>query len=173
MTFTEIALTVLYLLQHANIPLNLEQISEALEHAANYTYMDAAIAVNSLEERALLKKELSPTGELCSITVQGRLTLSRLINEIRGSVRRAIAAYCEGNAKNFSLESSTSAQIFHDGEQYQVVLEAFDKGTLLGQFILNVTDGDEARLICRNWKKQADEAIAALYTVLIRDMKDC
>ena len=173
MTFTELALTVLYLLQHSGVPLNIEQISDALESAGTYTYMDAAIAVNNLEEQGLLFIQSSPTGSLYSITVQGRLNLSRLTNEIRGSARRAITDYCEKNLKKFSLETSTSSYLSFDGQQYQVILEAFDKGALLGQFVLNVSDGDEARLICSNWKKYADEAIAALYSSLIKDTKDC
>ncbi len=173
MTFTEIALTVLYLLQHSGVPLSMEQISDALENTGAYTYMDAAIAVNNLEEQGLLLKQSSPTSPLYSITVQGRLILSRLTNEIRGSVRRAIVDYCEKNLKSFSLEANTSSALSFDGQQYQVILEAFDKGALLGQFVLNVSDGDEARLICSNWKKYADEAIAALYTVLIKDTKNC
>ncbi len=169
MTFTEIALTVLYLLQQAGIPLNMEQISNALYYAGNYTYMDAAIAVNSLEEKSLILKQSSPTGDLYNITVSGRINLSRLTNEVRGSVRKAITDYCEKNIKALSLESSTATHISFDGNQYQVILSAFDKGNLLGQFVLNISDGDEARLICSNWKKHADEAIAALYTTLIKD----
>ena len=59
MSFTEVALAVLYLLQEAKIPLSIEQISHALSATSEYTYLDAAISANNLLEKNLIIKASS------------------------------------------------------------------------------------------------------------------
>lgn len=168
MNFTEISLTVLYLLQEAGIPLTINQISDALQ--ANYTYIEISIAITNLLDKKLVYKDTTPIGEEYTITVDGRISLAHLKNDIRGSVRNGIIKYVNQNLKALKLESKISAHISAlDGGQYLVHLRAFDKDLSMNDIVLVAHDEEEARLIVSNWETNADEAVAALYTVLIKD----
>ncbi len=168
MNFTEVSLTVLYLLQEAKTPLTIEQISDALQ--ANYTYIEISIALSNLLDKMLVYKDTTPIGEEYSITVDGRISLAHLKNDIRGSVRNGIIKYVNENLKALTLESKISSRInVLDGGQYLIHLRAFDKDVSMNDIVLVVHDEEEAKLIVSNWETNADEAISALYNVLIKD----
>ncbi|MBP5662067.1 MAG: DUF4364 family protein, partial [Clostridia bacterium] len=79
MSFTEVSLAVLYLLQEARVALNMEQIAQGLESAAAGTYLDTALAVNDLTDKGFLRAEDTPMAPLYSLTVEGRVNLSHLV----------------------------------------------------------------------------------------------
>lgn len=170
MDFTEPSLAVLFLLQHAQVPMTLEQMSSAFDNSG-YTYMHVAIVANKLLENNFVTKHTQPTGEFFEITVSGRLNLVRLETEIRYTLRQKLLKFCKENISQINMESNTSAYISTFNNVQQVILQAFDKEETMSQIVLNVADYDEAQLIAKNWKKHADEAIAAIYSVLLQDDK--
>lgn len=168
MDFAEPSLAVLYVLQHAQVPMTIEQISCAFENS-DYTYMHVAIVVNRLLENNFVIKHTHPTGEFFDITVAGRMNLSRLETEIRYTLRQKLANYCKENISQINIESNTMAHVIAFNDIHQVILQAFDKDATMSQLVLNVSDYDEAQLIAKNWKKHADEAVSAIYSVLLKD----
>lgn len=171
MNFTESSLTILYLLQEAKIPLNMEQICAALASSSEYTYIDASISISSMLDKNYLIEESTPLGSTYTISVDGRITLAHLKTDIRGSIRKGINEYVSKNLMKLSLESKVSSRIsILDDGKYQVHLRAFDKDMSMSDILIVAHDEEEAKLIVENWEKQADEAISALYSVLIRDI---
>lgn len=171
MDFAEPSLAVLYVLKHAQVPMTLEQISCAFE-GSDYTYIHVSIVADQLLENNFIVKHTHPTGEFYEITVAGRMNLARLETEIRYSLRKLLAKYCAKNISQINIESNTIAHIVAFNDIHQVILQAFDKDATMSQVILNVADYDEAQLIVKNWKKHADEAVSALYAVLLKDDND-
>lgn len=168
MNFTEVSLTVLFLLQEAKIPLNIEQICNALQD--NYTYIEISIALTNLLDKNLINKEDTPISEEYAITVDGRISIAHLKNDVRGSVRNGIINYVKNNISQLCLESKVSAQINAlDNGEYILHLRAFDKDLKMNDIVLVVNNEEEAKLVAENWENHADEAISALYNVLIRD----
>ncbi len=171
MNFTESSLTILYLLQEAKIPLNMEQICAALASSSEFTYIDASISISSMLDKKYLIEDETPLGKTYSITVDGRISLAHLKTDIRGSIRRGINEYVSKNLMKFSLESKISSRInILDDGKYQVHLRAFDKDMSMSDIVIVAHDEDEAKLIVHNWEKNADDAISALYGVLIKDI---
>ncbi len=170
MDFTNVSLTVLYLLQEAKVPLTIEQMSDALD-SSDYTYIEISVAVIDLTDKGLVQAFDTPMGCEYSITVNGRITLSHLKNDVRGSVRKKILSYVAEKSSELKLKSKVSTRITKlDNGCYQVHLRAFDKDMLMNDILLVAHDEEEAKFIASNWENRADEAIASLYTVL---MKDC
>lgn len=168
MDITEVSLTILYLLQEAKIPLNIDQICNALQD--NYTYIENSIALTNLIDKNLVLKTKTPLCEEYSITVEGRISVAHLKNNVRGSVRNNIIRYVEENIKELALSSNVFTKINSlDGGKYLVQLRAYDKELDMNDIVLIVNDETEAQLITSNWTNHADEAIAALYSVLIRE----
>ncbi|MBE7091709.1 MAG: DUF4364 family protein [Clostridiales bacterium] len=168
MNFTEVSLTVLYLLQEAKTPLNIEQISNALH--TNYTYIEISIALTNLLEKNLVLKNKTPISEEYTITVDGRISLAHLKNDIRGSVRNSIVKYVDENLKQLCLESKVASHIsVLDDGNYLLQLRAIDNDLKMNDIMLVVSDEHEAKLIASNWENRADEAIASLYNILISD----
>lgn len=168
MNFTEVSLTVLFLLQEAKVPLNIEQICNALQD--NYTYIEISIALTNLMDKKLIAKEITPISEEYTITVDGRVSIAHLKNDVRGSVRNGITNYVKNNVNQLSLESKVSAQINSLGNgEYILHLRAFDKDLKMNDIVIVVNNEDEAKLVAENWENHADEAISALYNILIRD----
>ncbi len=171
MSFTEVALSVLYLLQEAKIPLSIEQMSHALAESSEYTYLDAAISVNNLLEKNLIIKETNPMGEFYTISVDGRISLAHLKAEIRGSVRRELSAFVKENFDLLNIQSKVYTRIDRlDSGAYQVMLRSYDKDLSMNDFILTAQDENEAKIIATNWERHADDAIAAIYSVLMKDI---
>ncbi len=171
MSFTEAALIVLYVLQEAKIPLNLDQISQALDASSEYTYLDGAIAINDMLDKKLVIKENNPMGEFYRITLDGRISLAHLKREIRGSIRNAISDYIKENFTQLNLESKIYYSVNQlDSGEYQIFLRAYDKDLAMNDILLIAKDEEQAKLIITNWERNADKAIAALYSVLMMDI---
>lgn len=168
MDFAEPSLAVLYVLQHAQVPMTLEQISCAFE-GSDYTYIHVSIVANQLFENNFVAKHARPTGDFYEITVAGRMNLARLETEIRYTLRQKLAKYCAENISQINVESNATANIIAFNDIHQVILQAFDKDAMMSQIVLNVADYDEAQLIAKNWKKHADDAVSAIYSVLLKD----
>ena len=170
MNFNEVSLAVMFLLQEVRIPLNTEQISLGFNEDSGFTYIDIAIALNNLTEKEFVVKNTTPTGEYYSLTFNGRLTLSRLLTDIRASLRKRLSAYARDNFLALSLESKVNTSVSPIGDgKYQVLLRAFDKDSNSSDIFLTVDNSEEASLIAKNLKKHADDAIAALFSVLTKD----
>ena len=171
MNFTESALTILYLLQEAKVPLNIEQICTALHYSSEFTYIDASISISSMLDKNYIIKEETPIGDVYSITIDGRISLAHLKTDIRGSIRKKLSEFVSDNVNKLSLESTilTRISLLDDGK-YQLHLRAFDKHMSMNDVILTVNNEEEAKVIVKNWELHADDAIAALYNVLIKDI---
>ncbi len=171
MNFTEVSLSILHLLQEAKVPLNMEQICAALDASSDYTYIDASIAISGMLDKNYILKEVTPLGEIYSITVEGRITLAHLKTDVRGSIRKALSEYVSNKLKQLSLESKVSSRIsILDNGQFLIHLRAFDKDMPMNDFMIVAHNEEEAKVIVTNWEKHADEAIASFYTVLIKDI---
>lgn len=170
MNLNEVSLAVMYLLQEVGIPLNAEQISLAFDEDSGYTYIAVALAVNSLTDKELLSVSKEENGDFYSLTLNGRLILSRLKTEIRNSLRKHLSQYAEENYSSLRLLSKTDAYIspFGDGK-YQVILRSFDKDMHSTDVFIMTEDLTEAERMVENWKKYADDAVSALYLVLMKD----
>jgi len=171
MNFTESSLTILYLLQESKVPLNMEQICAALAASSEFTYIDASISITNLLEKNYILKENSPIGDTYTITVDGRIALAHLKTDIRGSIRKKLSEYINDNLLKLSLKSNLSSRIsLLDNGKYQIHLRVFDKDMSMNDIILTAHNEDEAKIIVKNWEMHADDAIAALYSVLIKDI---
>lgn len=171
MNFTESSLTILYLLQEAKLPLNMEQICTALAASSEFTYIDASISITSLLDKKYITKEESPIGDTYTIAVDGRIALAHLKTDIRGSIRKNLSEFINDNFSKLSLESNLTSRIsILDNGKYQIHLRVFDKDMSMNDIILTAHNEEEAKLIVKNWERHADDAIAALYSVLIKDI---
>lgn len=171
MNFTESSLTILYLLQEAKVPLNMEQICTALDASSEFTYIDASISISSMLEKNYILKKETPLGDTFTITVDGRIVLAHLKTDIRGSIRKNISEHISENLSKLSLESNISTRIsMLDDGKYQIHLRAFDNDLEMNDIILTAQNEDEAKIIVKNWEMHADDALAALYGVLIKDI---
>ena len=170
LSFSEAALAVLFLLQETGIPLTMEQISNGLSEASEYTYLDAAIAVNDMMDKGFIEKEIQPLSETYAVTIEGRINLAHLPDQIRGSVRHNLAKFAKEHLAELSLESNVYARTMRreDGT-WQVIPRAYDKDMAMSELVLTAQDGAEARKLTENWTKYAGETVAAIYGVLNRD----
>ncbi len=170
MNYNEVCLAVLFLLQEVNIPLSAEQVSLAFPEKSGYTYMDTTSAIAKLQEQELVISETTPTGERFTINIEGRLVLSRLMTDIRGSLRKSLSEYASEKFHELSLESQVYTRCIPTGTgKFQVILRAFDKNIQMSDITLMVDDIDEAVLITHNWQKYAGEAVSSLFGILLKD----
>jgi len=170
--FTEAALAGMYLLQEAQQPLTLTQINDILFVTSDISYMDLAVGFDSMLQKNLIAIEKTPAGEFYSITIEGRITLNRLIYLIRGTVRKRISAYVSEHKDSFTLDALVSTQVSKlESDAYQLVLRAYDKDMDMTELVLRTKDSIQARVIEANWKERADDIIAVLYKELIKDKK--
>ena len=171
MNFTESSLAILYLLQEAKVPLNMEQICAALAESSEFTYIDASISITRMLDKNHILSFTTPLGDTYTITVDGRIVLAHLKTDLRGSIRKNITEYVNNNLSALSLESKISTRISTlDNGKFQIHLRAIDDDISMNDIILTASTEEEARLIVKNWELHADDAIAALYSILIKDI---
>ncbi len=169
-SFTEPALAVLYILQESKVALSNEQLNDVLTLSSNMTYIDMKIGLTEMLDKGFVEAEQSPAGEFYSLSFSGRILIAEMKTDLKWSIRNAISQYIREHATQLRLEAKLSSRVLSSAEgTYLLHLKAFDDDMGTSEILLSVNDRDEAKQIERNWKKYGDEAISALYSVLIRD----
>ncbi len=169
-SFTEPALAVLYILQESKIPLTEAQINDVLTISSEMTYIDMKIGLTEMLGKGFAECEVSPAGEVYTLSFNGRILIAEMKSNLKWSVRNAISQYISEHAMQMNLEAKLSSRTLGaEKGSYLLHLKAFDNDMGTSEILLPIKDEDEARQIEKNWKKYGDEAIASLYSVLTRD----
>ncbi len=163
-------LMVLYVLVKVESPLSNSQISQFILDRGYTNYFSLQEAISDLEDTGLISSSTRGTATFYSITDAGSQTLQDFLSLIPARIRGDMDSSLSQNAWKIRSENQITADYYQDADGDYVAHCYLTGGKeLLSGLTLNVTDEEQARTICENWKKKYDEIYSFLVQTLLLD----
>ena len=150
-------LTLLFLIEKMDLPLNRGQITDYIIKDALMDYFTLQKTLAELIEGGYLEAETQDNKTLYSITDEGLNILEMFGKRISSEVRAKINAFVKEQKREIQREFENTAIFFPgaDGLEYLVKCGVYEEGRVLMELSLTVDTRDQARLIQSNWKENA------------------
>ncbi len=167
-------LLLLYLIDKMEVPLTQSKISQfALEeNYINYFSLQQFLA--DMVEVGYLEKSIVDNTTYYSVTDQGVVALDYFKKRIPANVRNKINKYVEINKKSVKRDYEVIANYFYEqnNNEYTVKCGIYEDETTLLELILSVVSRDEAKLICKNWRKNVNDLYGDILKKLTGEVND-
>ena len=164
-------LLLLYLIDKMEIPLTQSQISQfALEeNYINYFSLQQFLA--DMVEVEYLEKSIENNTTYYNVTDQGLVALDYFKKRIPAQVKNKINKFVELNKKSIKKDYEVTANYFYEktNNEYTVKCGIYEDETTLMELTLSVVSRDEAKLICKNWRKNVNDLYGDILVKLIGD----
>ncbi len=160
-------LIVLYMLDRVDFALTQSQISEFILEQGYTNYLTLQQALTQLAEAGLVRPHSTLNRTALVITEEGRSTLGFFEGRIGDAIKKDIDVYFKENSLTLRDEVSVCANYYKAvGGEYEAVLSARDRDTLLVEIKLSVPTPELASSICDNWSKKNQKVYETLTKML-------
>jgi len=169
-TLTLYKLIILYTLSKVNFPLTNSQVTEFILDKGYTTYFTLQQAISELIDNKLIKVKHIRNSSHYSILPSGIETLDYFGDHMSSGIKNDIDAFLLQHKYELRSENETLADYRKEkGNQYIVTCSVKERGVLLLEIKLGVTDEEQAIAICDNWiKKNADTYAYLISTLLLK-----
>src|SRR5690606_17458796 len=157
-----------YYMQALNIPLTNPQITQFFLENNIIPYFDLQQYLSELIDTKLVNYLEARDKYFYSISPTGTKVLGLFEHRISASIKQKIDDYADKNRNRLRKESQITAEYkkFSD-RQYIVTCRVMEEDMILLELKLNVTDSEQAKLICDNWLNRAPEVYKNIMGALI------
>lgn len=169
--FTIYKVTILYMLSKAEYPLTNTLISNffLLQDYTDFFHVQEALL--DLEDAELIDAGIarSHTQYQYTLTASGRETLGFCIDKITKGIEEDVRRYLDDNQVQLRQENSILADYYKTtGPGYAVRCQLLSGKKPLIDLTLAAQTKEQAKAICRNWKKQNEEVYIHLMDILLK-----
>ncbi len=148
-------LIVLYMLNRVDFPLTQSQISEFILEQGYTNYLTLQQALTQLAQADLIHPRTTLNRTTLVITEEGRSTLGFFEGRISDAIKKDIDIYFKEHSLALRDQVFVSSNYYKAvGGEYEALLSARDKDTLLVEIRLSVPTPKLAEAICDNWNKK-------------------
>lgn len=160
-------LIVLYMLDKVSFPLTQSQISQFMLEKEYTGYLTLQQILSDLTETNLIEAHSTLNRTQLTLTQEGKNTLGFFENRIGETIKNEVIEYLKENSLELRNEVSVTANYYKtvNGE-YEALLSAKDKDTILIEIKLSVPTTQIADSICDNWNKKNQEVYQVLTKML-------
>lgn len=164
-------LLILYLIDSMEIPLSYNRISDFILDVGYMDYITLITCLSDMEESSYLEKTIEGTSSRYSITENGRKALEFFGKRIPTVIKTGIKEYIAKNKNHIKRDYEIIANYFEeiqeDGSfEYIVKCGTYENDMMLMELNISVVSKDQAKLICKNWKKN----VSSIYTNIIKEI---
>lgn len=160
-------LIVLYMLNRVDFPLTQAQISEFILNKGYTGYLPLQQAFSQLAETGLVRTHSTFNRTTITITEDGKNTISYFKGEIPDVVRQDIDTYFKEHSLALRDQVSVTSNYYKTtAGDFEALLSAKDRETLLVEIKLSVPTPELADSICNNWSKKNQEVYETLTKML-------
>ena len=160
-------LIVLYMLDRVDFPLTQSQISEFILEQGYTNYLTLQQALTQLAEAGLVQPHSTLNRTALVITKEGQSTLGFFEGRIGDAIKKDIDAYFKEHSLTLRNQVSVSSNYYKAvGGEYETILSAKDRDTLLIEIKLSVPTPELASSICDNWAKKNQKGYETLTRML-------
>ena len=164
-------LILLYLVEKINLPLSNSEICHFASEKKLMDYFSVQNYLNELVASNFLEMSQENNSTRYTITSEGEDTLKFFTKHISNYAKTVINTYVCENYKRIRDEYSVTANYFQEmNNEYTVKCGVYDNDgtTALMEISVNVATKDQARAICRNWRKN----VTGLYGSIMKSLAD-
>ena len=156
-------LMILYTIDAASAPLKKSLVTDCIIDQDYTDYMTVQTAIGELKDGGFLTSFEEGGAQWLSLTPDGSKTLSLFLGNLNEAVRTDCLTYLRNHNLQLRDASSVSAsyQRSTNGE-FETLLSAKDRGTILAEIRMTVPDEEIAKSICENWKDKNAQIYAYL-----------
>lgn len=162
-------LTILYMLEKAGFPLTNTQITDFILLRDYTDYFGVQEAISELLDGGLIEAETVHSNIQYSISESGRSTLGYFRYKITPGIRQDVEDFFLQKRWELQMENSVVANYRYNSNcTYTVNCQVRSDDVPVIDLALTVPNEEQANLICRNWKKNNEEAYALLMDLLMK-----
>ncbi|MGN0306553.1 MAG: DUF4364 family protein [Lachnospiraceae bacterium] len=160
-------LIVLYMLDRVAFPLTQSQISEFILKKGYTGYFPLQQAFSQLAQAGLVQTHSTFNRTTMAITEDGKNTLHYFKGQIPDSIKEDIDAYFKEHSLALREQVSVTSNYYKTtAGDFEALLWAKDRDTLLVEIKLTVPTAELADSICNNWSKKNQEVYETLTKML-------
>ena len=157
-------LMILYMLNRANFPLTVSQISQFMLDFNSTAYFDLQIGLNELVENDFLKPTSERNHTLYELTDQGNEAVNRFGFKIDQSIKDEIVSYLKSQKIELRNESAITSDYYPSGDEYIAQCSIKEKNQTLLEIKITVPNKEQAIHICDSWKDKNEQIYQYLIT---------
>lgn len=162
-------LTLLYIFDKLNIPVNNAQITKIVLENKFMNYFFLQEYLKELCDSRYLSSSLKDQKTIYEITAAGKQTLAYFQNHIPFGVKAKLDEILAGQKKNIRRESQISAVFIPESEsEFTVSCKVQEDNFSLIDLKVTVGTRNDARIICDNWQKHSEAIYREILELLMK-----
>lgn len=150
-------LLLLYIVNKISNPISNNQLTDVVLENNLLNYFSLQQYISELVSAGFLSMSKDENRQLYSISPKGRNALEYFEDRIDASKKKIIDAYLSGLKDVVSQPFKATAEYYPGDENYIVTCKFEENGKTLIEIKLNTPSIDKAKLICTNWKNDAEK----------------
>ncbi len=163
-------LLLLYIIDKSKKPLTNSQISEFVLENNYMNYFLIQQFLGELVDSKFIEFSSLKEKKSYSILQKGKLTLHYFEDRIPENIKEDINSKLKIKEKDFERESQIVSNYFKKNEnEYIVNLKLVENDITLFSLYLNVVSKKQAKMICKQWKKQPDSIYKQIFNILLEE----
>lgn len=160
-------LILLYLISKIKMPLSHAQITQFVMEKSYTDYFSLQQYLTELVEAKLINRDQENHTTRYIIANKGMLALEYFINRIPESTRLEIDHYIQQNRQNLKKELDITAEYIPEKHrEFIVVCKVKEDDLTLIDLQISVASKEQAKIICENWKKNAQNLYGSILSSL-------
>lgn len=160
-------LIVLYMLNRVDFPLTRSQIGEFILEQGYTNYLTLQQTFSELAETGLVRTNTVLNRTTLVITQEGSSTLNYFESRIGEAIKKDIDAFFKEHSYRLRNQVSVTANYYKTtGGEFEALLSAKDRATILAEIKLSVPTAELAASICENWSRKNQEVYEMLTKML-------
>lgn len=162
-------LIILYLLERMGIPLSNSEICQFSLEKNYMSYFSVQQYLSELVEVGWLNKSKENNNTRYTLTNEGEEVINYFIRHISDKAKAEINVYASENNKRIKTEYEVTANYFLElNDDFLVKCSLLDNdGYNLMEINLAVATKEQAKLICKNWKRNVNFLYGSILSTLI------
>lgn len=162
-------LIILYLIEKMGIALSNSEICQFSLEKNYMDYFSVQQYLSELVEVGWLDKSRDNNNTRYTLTTDGEEVVNYFIRHISERAKNEINIYVHENRKRIRAEFEVTANYFLElNDDYLVKCSLFDSdGSSLMDINVAVATKEQARLICKNWKRNVNKIYSSILSSLI------
>lgn len=161
-------LIILYMLEHAQLPLTNSQISDFMLEGEYTNYFHLQQIISDLADSGLIQVESIRNATHYCLTKEGKTTLSYFSNEISPSIKKDVKEFLKALGKLPVNPIATTADYYETPKRdFAVKCQLLENSASKLEISLTMPTEEAAKAICANWKQKSQDIYAYLMEELM------
>ncbi|AHM56894.1 hypothetical protein EAL2_c15990 [Peptoclostridium acidaminophilum DSM 3953] len=162
-------LLILYIFKSIDFGLTNSQLTQIIMETELMNYFLFKQYIAELTENALVTEDSNSNNQRYNITTKGMQTLNYFISRIPYATREKIDFYLLQSKDRLVKDTQIKSNFKKISEhEYAVELSVIENNASLIDLSISLPSNKQARLICENWKKNANSLYGDILQLLIK-----